>query len=196
MSLLGNVEIKTTELPDALEFTVVREDGLIETIAIPIFAFFVLWMLWRTGNLWLRTIAGFAAGFTSLVFVANWIQGGETKLRVTRDRLVAEGNLGQLRRSSVTIATRDVKSIRFDDGGDGGISGLYVRHGWRFTPVLPRLSLEQSQTVVDAIRKKFPEIPAEKNVKPFSLSSLFRGGAQLTTGDRSKSGVENPDRQE
>ena len=35
MSLLGKVELKTTELQDALEFTVMHEGALLETVAIP-----------------------------------------------------------------------------------------------------------------------------------------------------------------
>ena len=184
MSLLGNVELKSTELRDALEFTVSREDGLIESVAVPIFALFVLWMFWRTGTLWFRVIAGFAAVTTFLAFFANWIQGGETKLRVTREGLFAEGNLGQLFSTSTTLAIEDVSSIGFyDGGGDGGIYGLYTRHGWKFTPVLPCLSQEQTETVVDAIAKKFPEIPAESALN----CSLLGDGRQLISLGLSKS---------
>jgi hypothetical protein len=86
MRLLGNVDLRTSELPNSLEFTASREDGLIETIAIPLFALIVLWMFWRSGTLWLRIIAGFAAVSTFLALFANWIQGGETRLRVTSER--------------------------------------------------------------------------------------------------------------
>jgi|GEM_PF-2930225 len=190
MSLLGNVELKSTELPDALEFTVSREDGLIESVAVPIFALFVLWMFWRTGTLWLRVIAGFAAVTTFLAFFANWIQGGETKLRVTREGLFAEGNLGQLFSTSIALAIEDVSSIGFyDGGGDGGIYGLYARHGWKFTPVLPRLSQEQAEMVVDAIAKKFPEIPAESALN----CSLFGDGGKLISLGLSKSDSKDTD---
>jgi hypothetical protein len=162
MGLLGNVELKTTELPDALEFTVTREDALLETVAIPAITIIVMWaFFWRTGNLWLRIVSGSAVGFAILAAIANRIQGGETKLRVTLDRVIAEGNLGQLFSASVAVAMSDISSIGFYDGGEDGISGLYVRHGWRLTLVLPRLSREQSQIVVEAMAKKFPEIPAE-----------------------------------
>ncbi|WP_348262337.1 hypothetical protein P8935_21385 [Telmatobacter sp. DSM 110680] len=193
MSLVSKVELKTVELPDALEFTVSREDGLLESVAFPVFAFFVLWMFWRMGTLWIHILAGIAAASTSLTLLVNWIQGGETKLRVTRDEIRAEGNLGQLFSTSVTIPATDVTSIRFDNGGDGGISGLYVRHGWRFTPVLPRLTAEQSKTVIEAIRQKFPEIPADSGTK-FSLSSLFESGAELTTLNLSNSSTEDLDK--
>lgn len=83
MNLLGNVELKTTELQDALEFTVTREDSLFETVAIPAITIIVMWIFfWRTGNLWLRIISGSAMRFTILAAFANWVQRGKTKLRV------------------------------------------------------------------------------------------------------------------
>jgi hypothetical protein len=194
MSLLGNVELKTTELPDALEFTVTREDSLLETVGIPAITIIVMWaFFWRTGNPWLQIISGSAVGFTIFAAFANWIQGGETRLHVTLDRVLAEGNLGQLFSKSVAVAMADISSIGFyDGGGDGGISGLYVRRGWRFTPVLPRLSREQSQQVVDAITKKFPGIPAESALN----SSLFKGVGKLINHGLSKSSRKGASRQE
>lgn len=194
MSLLGNVELKTTELPDALEFTAVREDSLLETVGIPAVTIVVMWaFFWRTGNLWLRIISGSATGFTILAAFANWTQGGETRLRVTLDGVIAEGNLGQLFSTSVSVAIAEISSIGFyDGGGDGGISGLYVRRGLRFLPVLPRLSREQSQLVVDAITRKFPRIPAESALNPY----WFGDGGRLVRLGLSKPGTRDTSREE
>lgn len=193
MSLLGDVELKTTELPDALEFTVRREDRLLEIVGIPAITIIVMWaFFWRGGNLWLRFIAGSAVGFTILAAFANWIQGGETRLRVTLDGVIAEGNLGQLFSTSISVAIADISSIGFYDGGGDGISGLYVRQAWRFLPALPHLSQQQSQLVVDAITKKFPGIPAESTLNPY----LFGDGGRLTSLGLSKSRNQGTSRHE
>ena len=194
MSLLGNVELKTLELPDALEFTVMREDSLLETVGIPAITIILMWaFFWRNGNLWLRFISGSAVCFTILAALANRIQGGETKLRVTIEGVVAEGNLGQLFTKSVSVAVADISSIGYyDGGGDGGIFGLYVRYGWRFTPLLPRLSPEQSQQVVDAINRKFPGMPAEGTLNPY----VFGDGGRLIGLGLSKSRNKGEGRQE
>ena len=193
MNLLGDVELKTTELPDALEFVVMREGSLLENVGIPAITIIVMWaFFWRTGNLWLRFISGSATGFTILAAFANWIQGGETKLRVTLEGVIAEGNLGQLFSTSVSVAIADISSIGYYDGGGDSISGLYVRHGWRFLPVLPHLSREQSQLVVDAIAKKFPGIPAESALNPH----LFGDGGRLTSLGVSKSSSNGTSRRE
>lgn len=182
MPLQGKVETKALELPDALEFTASREEGLIETLIIPAGILVLLWWFWRTGNLWLRIIAGVAAATTLLATIANRIQGGETRLRVTSDEIVAEGNLGRLFSTSARIATNTVSSIRYDDGGDGGISGLYAFHGWRSTLLLPYVTTDQANTLVDTIRRKFPSIPAGRH-SGFSISDIavFDRGAQITT---------------
>jgi hypothetical protein len=176
MSLLGNVELKTTELRDALEFTVSREDGLIETIVVPVGAFVVVWMFWRIGALWPRLIAILSAVSMSLAYFANWIQGGETNLRVTREGLFAEGNLGNLFSTSVTVAIEDVSSIGYWVGpGEDGPSGLYARGNWQFWMLLPHLSREDAETVVATIQKKFPFMPSENTLS----SSMFGDGGKL-----------------
>lgn len=181
MQLLGQVETKAVELPNALEFTASRDAGLIETLAIPAFTLVVLWWFWRTGNLWLRTISGVAAAFTLLAAVANRIQGGETRLRVTSDELLAQGNLGKLFSTHEKIAVSSVSSLRYDPGGDG-ISGLYARHGWRSTLLLPYLTPDQTNALIGAIHRKFPHIPTEP-YSPFSISELgiFNEGSEITT---------------
>ena len=193
MSLFGDIELKTTELPDALEFTATRSDSILENVAIPAITIILMWaFFWRNGNLWLRIISGAAVGFTILAALANRIQGNETRLRVTLDGVVAEGNLGQLFSTSASVAIGDISSIGFHDGGDSGISGLYARRGWRFVLLLPRLNQQQSQSVVDAITKKFPGIPAESALNP----SLFGNGGRLTTLSLSKSSHKGTSRQE
>ena len=181
MRLLGKVEIRTVELPNALEFIASREESLIETFGIPAFALVVLWWFWRTGNLWLRIISGVAAGFTMLAAIANHIQGGETRLSVTGDELLAEGNLGGLFSTHERITVSRVSSIRYDHGGDG-IPGLYAFHGWRSTLLLPYLSPDQANAVVDTIHRKFPHIPAKpKSSVSISGLAIFDRGDQITT---------------
>lgn len=182
MDLVGKVEIRTVELPDSLEFTASREEGLVEKFAIPAFTLMVLCWFWSSGNLWLRVIAGVAAATTVAALIANRVQGSETRLRITSDEVVAEGNLGRFFSTRERIAVSDVSSIRYDDGGDGGISGLYARQRWRSTLLLPWLTVDQTNVTIDVIRRKFPHIPAERH-SPFSISDLpiFDHRDEITT---------------
>ena len=85
MQLRGEIELKKTEHSDALEFTVSREESILESVVFPVFALAVLWWFWRIGGLWPRILAGFAAISSAAAYIANRVQGGETRLRVTSD---------------------------------------------------------------------------------------------------------------
>ena len=175
MNLLGNVELSTVELPDALEFTVTRERSSLVYVGIPCLAAGAYWLFWRTGVLWLQLISAFAALLTALTFATDIAHGKETKFRVTRGELVAEGNLGRLFTTEIRIPASTVKRIRFDEGGEG-ISGLYVRHGWRLTCTLPYVNRLQAQSVIETIQRRFPELPIETRRKRFFLWSGKRRG--------------------
>ena len=47
MSFSGDVEVKTVELPDALEFIVTREDSLYVTVFAPVITFVALYFYLR-----------------------------------------------------------------------------------------------------------------------------------------------------
>jgi len=164
MKLLGKVELSSFELPDALEFTVTREEDWVTYFIAPGLGLFALWwFFWRIGTPWLRIISGVAAAVTAFSYVANWIQGRETKLRVTSEELAAKGNLSRIFTTNFQVAAADLSSIRYDDGGDGGFAGLYVWRGWTCTCVLPGVSREQADSIVDAIARRFPDLPTERS---------------------------------
>jgi hypothetical protein len=52
MNFSSDVEVKTVELPDALEFTVTREEDWGTNVIAPSLGLFALWwFFWRIGNL-------------------------------------------------------------------------------------------------------------------------------------------------
>jgi hypothetical protein len=83
MPLLDKVELKTVEFPDALEFTVSREESTAEKIVFPTLALIVLVWFWSIGTLWPRILAVFAAIASAAAWMANRIQRGETALQNT-----------------------------------------------------------------------------------------------------------------
>lgn len=162
MAFYNTVEFRTVEFPDALEFTIRRESGWLEQIAAPILVGLVLWTFWRTGALWPRIIAGLAGIVTVVSWLASWLQGRDTTLRITGDEVVAEGNLGHLFMTEIRVAPSDVLWIGYDSGGEGGTSGLYLRIRWGRTCVLPGLNQEQARSLVECIEHRFPGmIPTE-----------------------------------
>jgi len=189
MKLLGTVELKTVELPDELEFTVVREESLFERVAFPVFALAVLGWFWHIGSLWPRILAVFAAISTAAAYIANRIQAGVTRLRVTSDGVIADGNLGKLFTTHEQIGIADIDSIRYKAGGEDEICGIYARYRWSSKLLLPHLTGDQGNEIIARIHGKFPNIPVERYA-PVSLSdfSLFDRGGQITTLGLSDSG--------
>ena len=47
MKLSGEVELKTIELPDALEFIVTRNGSLYEDVLAPVITLVALWYFWK-----------------------------------------------------------------------------------------------------------------------------------------------------
>jgi hypothetical protein len=161
MNFSGDVEIKTSELPDALEFDVTREGSLYESVFAPVITFVALYFFWKIAHGWSRIILIFIAVSSAAPYVANRLQGRESKLRLTSEEVTAEGNIGRVLSTKFRIAATDVTAIRFEPGGEGGTPGLYVRHGWAGTCVIPNLNSEQADLIVDAIARRFPHLPTE-----------------------------------
>jgi len=197
MQLRGEVELKKTEHFDALEFTVSREESILESVVFPAFALAVLWWFWHIGSLWPRILAGLAAISSAVAYIANRIQGGETRLRISSDGVMADGNLGKLFTTHEQIGIADIDSIRYEPGGDGEISGLLARKGWSSILLLPHITGDQANEIIAAIHRKFPHMPVERYA-PFSLSDLnpFDRGEHVTRlglsdSEKSEAGKDN-----
>ncbi len=174
MQLLGRTEFTSIEHPDSLEFMVVQEYGWLEKVLIPLIVASVIVMLWRAGQVIFAAIAMLS---TSAYFVANWIHGPATRLRVTKDELTTQGNLNKLFRTELRVSTSGINSLRWDSGGENGTSGLYVIRGWGMTLVLPGINKEQAEAIRDKIAARFPDFP---------VSDRFRKESGLITLGLSK----------
>ena len=182
MSLQGDVEVKTIELRDALEFTALRESSAIEGFLAPAFALIVLCWFWFNGNLWIRILTAIGAAWTVAAGIADRVHGGETTLRITIEGVIANGNLGHFWSTHEQVGIVDLAAIRYHPGdGEGETAGLYAHLDWGRRMLLPNISAEQANVIIEAIRQKFPGIPAEPYA-PFSFSdlSIFDRGDLIT----------------
>jgi len=182
MPIQSKVELNTIEFPDALEFTVSREEGMAERVVFPIFALIVFVWFWSIGSLWPRIIAAFAGLSFAASLIANRVQGGKSILRVTVDGLVADGNLRRPFSTHEEVGAGELSSIRYFLGGDGEISGLAAQLSWRSVVLLPHISTDQANAIMETINRKFSSMPIE-HYSALSLSDvlpLFGRGDQVT----------------
>jgi hypothetical protein len=188
MKFSGDVEVKTLELPDALEFTVTREAGLYESVVAPVITFVVLYFFWGIAQGWNRIVLLLIVISSAASYIASRLHGRKTKLRVTSEEIVAEGNLDSTFLTSIRLAAVDITAIRYFDGGEGGTPGLYVRHGWTSACLVPYLSRVDTDSIIDAIARRFPHLPTEHS------SSLGWRGEPLIELGLSKLNRDDPNK--
>ena len=189
MRAIGRVQLTTTELPSGLEFDVVREFGWLELVIWLAITLGTIWMFWRVDATITHVIVVVIGAIVAAAAIATLVQGRSTKLLITSDEISAKGNINKMFSTEMRIPVSEVKWLGYEAGGDNEPSGLYLRHGWRRTCLLPGLDEDQGLDVVGAIFAKFPGIvPEDKR----GGSLLFGSESGLTGLGLSDSRSEEP----
>lgn len=144
--------LTTSESTDVLKFRVTQKHGWGDVcIWLTCAAFAVWWGLHN--NDWLVLLV-----VTVIIFLAEWFYDPTAELTVTEYSLTVNGPTLQSVSRQYRIWARDIVLLEYGTGGEGEPSGLYVKHGpMNYTCVLPRISQEQTQVVIDTILRHFPE---------------------------------------
>ncbi len=177
MNFSSDIEVKTVELPDALEFTVTREGGSYEYVVAPVIGLAMLWYFWKLGGLLIHVFVAVVLVATVLSYIANRLHGRESKLLVREDGIIARGNLGRIFSTRFQVTAVDITKIRFGTDGEAGNPGLYVWQGWASTCVLPGIGSKQADDIVEIIARRFPHLPTE-----LSTSAGWRGERLIELG--------------
>jgi hypothetical protein len=185
MKAIGRVQLTTVELQDSLEISVVREYGRLEWAIGLVLTLFTIWLFWRFNTPITHLFAAVICAVAATAVIAIWVQGTSTKLRVTRDEILAEGNINKIFSNEMRIPVSEVKWLGYEAGGENEPSGLYLRRGWSRTCLLPGLDEDQGIAVVSAIFAKFPEIVPEDK----------RGGSLLYGSESGLTGLGLSDRE-
>lgn len=157
MELKTRTEWTVAELSGELEFTIVRQEGLLAMLARLSSLAILLVLAWKSPSLLWRCL--FALG--ALWPIADWLQGQETQLRVSAQQLTASGNIGRLARSTISVPAARVRSIEYFAGDDGEHSGLYAMRKWGRICLVPDLDEPDCREVASRIAARFPEIGAD-----------------------------------
>ncbi len=164
MRIFGQTEIQTFDSDSELTFIATRQRGWADYSIVP-FCIGISVVVWAQGS---QVFALLCFVFGGAALISKWVQGPSRRLSVTPHQIIADGNLQKTFGSEIKIPATEVKSIDYAVGSKNEPSGLYVRHGWSRSCVLPGISREQAVSIRDAIERKFPEI-GEIDRSPASL---------------------------
>lgn len=163
MQIFPTAEVITHDSPDELLFIIVRRYGWAIWFGLAILVVLVT-MAWVSGRpIWAVIIALLGGG----PLVINWARGPVTRLRITSNELIADGNLGGLA-NVFYISVSDVGRIGWDAGGEDGTCGLYVwKSRWWNHCLIPDISQEQCEVICQQILIKYPHF--ERDDTPASI---------------------------
>lgn len=115
----------------------------------------------QSGSIWL----GLIALLVIVEAIVEMTRGSTVQLRVTNLEFNAKGYFGGGYRPDRMIPRADVIRMEYQEeraGGKGSKyqpAGLYVKRKWSTSCVLPGLNESQTNAVIDAIYKRFPDMP-------------------------------------
>jgi hypothetical protein len=151
---IGKAELTTVDRGKQLEFASGYQSGWVDFLAPPA-ALFIVFLWAMIAHFYL--IAWFVVvGY--LLLVLWWLHSPVTRLLVTDTELVARGNLGRSYSDTRRVKTEDLKSLGHFHGAHNEPAGLYAYHDWSKTCLIPRLTPQESNAIVAAIHRKFPDI--------------------------------------
>jgi len=176
MPLWTKSNLTILEETDCLIIRIDRQRGSLELtigVVLILFAFFGAYE-WKS-LFWL-----FSGLLGTWGLLSRSLRGNTTELTVTEKCLSARGDLGSTFNSVIRLETAELDSLTHQSGDENSESGLYAKHGWKSTCLIPQISEAQSNEITTAIFRRFPCI-GKPDTNPGSL--LFGKQSGITTLD-------------
>jgi hypothetical protein len=152
--LLGSADLKTIERPHQLQFVSGYESGWVDFLAPPAALFIVF--LWAMIVHYYLLAWFIVIGY--LLLALWWLHSPVTRLFVSDTELLARGNLGRSYSDTRRVKTDELKSMSHFHGAQNEPAGLYAYHAWTKTCLIPRLTQQEANSIIETIHRKFPYI--------------------------------------
>lgn len=184
MKMFGQIELRKIDLPEELQFRIVRQEGWTDMIAALVALLFAFWVAW----IWQSIV--WMAVFGGIAIAASLVLSRETRISITSSEFVAIGSHGWVFRREMRVPRSEVISVRYDEGYEGQPAGLYVQRTWTHTCILPGIDRKYADVVVEAVGRRFPEM---KQGLGHPQSLLFKFKMQSETLKLSEAQQQDPD---
>ena len=154
---IGSRQLEARDLGDSLQFALKRNPRWGNVVAgLIVIGGFTVVAWWRHSVI-LMVFA--VVGMIGLV--SNRQRGRETKLRVSRAEVVAQGDLLSSSTGEMTIPLNEITSMGWNAGGQDDSGGLYVANGFTRSYILPGATEAQAREILAAITGRFPGFPID-----------------------------------
>ena len=154
---IGSRQLEARDLGDSLQFALKRNPRWGNVVAgLIVIGGFTVVAWWRHSVI-LMVFA--VVGMIGLV--SNRLRGRETKLRVSRAEVVAQGDLLSSSTEEMTIPLNEITSMGWNAGGQDDSGGLYVADGFTRSYILPGATEAQAREILAAITGRFPGFPID-----------------------------------
>ena len=154
---IGSRQLEARDLGDSLQFALKRNPRWGNVVAgLTVIGGFTVVAWWRHSVI-LMVFA--VVGMIGLV--SNRLRGRETKLRVSRAEVVAQGDLLSSSTEEMTIPMNEITSMGWNAGGQDDSGGLYVANGFTRSYILPGATEAQAREILAAITGRFPGFPID-----------------------------------
>ena len=154
---IGSRQLEARDLGDSLQFALKRNPRWGNVVAgLIVIGGFTVVAWWRHSVI-LMVFA--VVGMIGLV--SNRLRGSETKLRVSRAEVVAQGDLLSSSTEEMTIPLNEITSMGWNAGGQDDSGGLYVANGFTRSYILPGATEAQAREILAAITGRFPGFPID-----------------------------------
>jgi hypothetical protein len=154
---IGSRQLEARDLGDSLQFALKRNPRWGNVVAgLIVIGGFTVVACWRHSVI-LMVFA--VVGMIGLV--SNRLRGRETKLRVSRAEVVAQGDLLSSSTEEMTIPLNEITSMGWNAGGQDDSGGLYVANGFTRSYILPGATEAQAREILAAITGRFPGFPID-----------------------------------
>ena len=170
---IGSRQLEARDLGDSLQFALKRNPRWGNVVAgLIVIGGFTVVAWWRHSVI-LMVFA--VVGMIGLV--SNRLRDRETKLRVSRAEVVAQGDLLSSSTEEMTIPLNEITSMGWNAGGQDDSGGLYVANGFTRSYILPGATEAQAREILAAITGRFPGFPIDHK----TWASLIWGDESVLT---------------
>ena len=154
---IGSRQLEARDLGDSLQFVLKRNPRWGNVVAgLIVIGGFTVVAWWRHS-----VILMVFAVVGMIGIVSNRLRGSETKLRVSRAEVVAQGDLLSSSTEEMTIPLNEITSMGWNAGGQDDSGGLYVANGFTRSYILPGATEAQAREILAAITGRFPGFPID-----------------------------------